>query len=226
MSGKLYVVSTPIGNLKDITHRAVEILKDVDLIACEDTRRTKILLNHYGIQKPLFSLFQAKERQKSEQILKKLAEDKDVALVSDAGTPTIQDPGFPLIRSCVEQGIEIVSIPGPSALISALSISGLPTDAFVFEGFLPVKSGARKKKIAGWTAEKRTIIFYESPYRVVRLLEDIKEVLGNTPLVVARELTKKFEEVIRGPADDLLERFKKQTPRGEFVFLLNLRNKP
>ena len=169
MSGKLYVVSTPIGNLKDITHRAVEILKDVDLIACEDTRRTKILLNHYGIQKPLFSLFQAKERKKSEEILKKLAEDKDVALVSDAGTPTIQDPGFPLIRSCVEKGIEIVSIPGPSALISALSISGLPTDAFVFEGFLPVKSGARKKKIAGWTGEKRTIIFYESPYRVVRL---------------------------------------------------------
>jgi len=148
-----------------------------------------------------------------------------VALVSDAGTPTIQDPGFPLIRSCVEQGIEIVSIPGPSALISALSISGLPTDAFVFEGFLPVKSGARKKKIAGWTAEKRTIIFYESPYRVVRLLEDIKEVLGNTPLVAARELTKKFEEVIRGPADDLLERFKKQAPRGEFVFLLNLKRK-
>ena len=223
MPGTLYVVATPIGNLKDMTLRGLETLKDADLVVCEDTRRTRILLDHFGIKKPLLSLFQAKERKRTEEVLEELRKGKDVALVSDAGTPTIQDPGFPLVRSCVKEGIEVQAMPGPSALLSALTVSGLPTNAFIFEGFLPYKAGPRQKKMESWKNEKRTVIFYESPYRIVRMLEDLKIVLGNVSVVIARELTKKFEEVIRGTVEEVLEHYKTKKPKGEFVVLLNLK---
>ena len=218
----LYIVSTPIGNLKDITLRAIETLKSVDLIAAEDTRHTKILCQHYDIVTPLTSYFEHNQIQKAEYLLKFLKEGKSVALVTDAGTPGISDPGYPLIKLTQENNIPITVIPGPTALIAALSLSGLPAHAFIFEGFLPVKSGARRRKIEGWKSEERTIIFYESPHRILKTLKDLEEVLENPTVVCARELTKKFEEVLKAPTTQLIEHFTKTAPRGEFVLLLNM----
>ena len=216
----LYIVSTPIGNLKDITYRAVETLSKVSIIAAEDTRHTKILLDHYGIKTPTTSYYDQNEKVKSQYILTLLLEGKDVALVSDAGTPGISDPGFVLIRLAQENKIPINVVPGPCAAIAALSASGLPSHAFIFEGFLPVKSGARRKKLESLKVEDRTVVFYESPHRILKTLKDIVEVLDNPVIVCARELTKKFEEIKKGPAQELLDHFTAHPPKGEFVLLI------
>jgi 16S rRNA (cytidine1402-2'-O)-methyltransferase len=216
----LYIVSTPIGNLKDITYRAVETLKNVFLIAAEDTRHTKILLDHYGIKTPTTSYFEHNESKKSNYILSLFQEGKDIALVSDAGTPGISDPGFTLIRLAQENNIPVTIIPGACAAIAALSASGLPSHAFIFDGFLPVKSGARRKKLESYKDEDRTVVFYESPHRLLKTLKDIVEVLDNPVIVCARELTKKFEEVKKAPAQELLQHFTSHPPKGEFVLLV------
>ena len=222
MSQTLYIVSTPIGNLADITFRAIDTLKSVNLIACEDTRHTKILLNHYNIKKPLVSYFEHNKIKRSEQIIKLLKEGNSVALVSDAGTPGISDPGYRIIRDAIDHDIRVVAIPGANAAISALSASGAPTDRFIFEGFLPNKTTARKKKLLSLKEEARTIIIYESPHRLLASLEDIKETLGDIELVIAREITKKFEEIKRQKVKDLIGYFSKNKPRGEFVLIFNL----
>lgn len=219
----LYIVSTPIGNLKDITYRAVEILKSVSLIAAEDTRHTKILLDHYGIKVPTTSYFEHNEVKKSGYLLGLLQDGKDIALVSDAGTPGLSDPGFTLIRLAHANNILVTVIPGVSAAVTALTASGLPSHAFVFEGFLPVKSGARRKKLVSFKDESRTVIFYESPHRVLKTLKDMVDVLDNPVVVFARELTKKFEEVKKSSAQEMLEHFTAHPPKGEFVLLLQPR---
>lgn len=218
----LYIVSTPIGNLKDVTLRAIETLKNVDLIAAEDTRHTRILTEHYQIDTPLTSYFEHNKIQKADYILKLLKEGKRVALVTDAGTPGISDPGYRLIHLAEENHIPMAVIPGPTALIVALTRSGLPAERFVFEGFLPVKSKARRNKLESLKEEKRTIIFYESPHRLLKALKDIEEVLHNPVVVCARELTKKFEEIKKDSAQNLMAHFAKTKPKGEFVLLINL----
>lgn len=217
----LYIVSTPIGNLGDITYRAVEILKSVDIIACEDTRKTRILTQHYQIHTPLTSYYEYNKISKGDYLLKCLKEGKNIALVSDAGTPGISDPGYTLIRSVLGTGCEVVSIPGPTALISALSISGFATHRFFFEGFLPSKSGARRKRLKKIKdGKEETVVLYESPHRILKTLEDIHAVFGNCPIALAREVTKKFEEVLRGDCASILECLKKTKPKGEFVVIL------
>jgi len=218
----LFIVSTPIGNLKDITFRAVETLQNVDLIAAEDTRHTRILCKEYKISTPLTSYFEHNKIKKGEHLLKQMKDGKDIALVSDAGTPGISDPGYRLIQLAKNNNISISVIPGATAVIAALSLSGLPPDRFVFEGFLPVKSQARRKKLENMREERRTIIFYESVHRFVKSLEDIKDVLNDPKMVVARELTKKFEEVKSGKSSELLDYFSRTKAKGEFVLLLNL----
>ena len=217
----LYIISTPIGNLKDISLRALETLKSVDFIAAEDTRHTKILCGHYEIKTPLTSYFEHNQFKKGDYLLKLLQEGKNIALVTDAGTPGISDPGFYLIHLAQTNDIPVSVIPGPTALIAALTLSGLPMDRFVFEGFLPHKTHARRKKLEGFKEEPRTVIFYESPYRIVKTLKDIQEVLNDPWVVCAREMTKKFEEIKKGPASELLKHFTKTKPRGEFVILLS-----
>ncbi len=223
MSGALYLVATPIGNLKDITYRAVEVLKSVDFIACEDTRHAKILLDHYGIQKPLVSYFDHSESKKAPKIIQKIKEGQSVALVSDAGTPGIADPGYRLVAEAIKEGVRLEPIPGPCAALAALGVSGLSTDRFIFEGFLPVKSGARKNRLRALKEEKRTVIFYESPHRILKTLSAIQETFGDIQIVVARELTKKFEEILRGNVREVTEKFQSRKILGEFVILLNLR---
>lgn len=220
----LYIVSTPIGNLKDITLRAIETLKSVDIIAAEDTRHTGILLKHYDIKTPQTSYFEHNKLKKADRLIELMHEGKDVALVSDAGTPGINDPGYRLINLAKENDIEITVIPGACAAISALTLSGLPMDRFCFEGFLPVKSSARQKKLMALKEEGRTIIFYESPYRLLKSLKDIETVLENPTVVVARELTKKFEEVKRGTPPELIEYFSQKKVKGEIVLLVSLKS--
>ena len=220
--GILYLVATPIGNLGDMTVRAVEVLKKVDLIACEDTRHSRILLDHYGIRKPVVSYFDFSEKKRAPELVRKLEEGAAVALISDAGTPGISDPGYRLVRHAIEKGIPVESIPGPSAFLCALSVSGLPTDRFIFEGFMPIKSGQRKNKLLSFKEEKRTVIFYESPHRLLKTLEAIEATLGDIEIVVARELTKKFEEVVRAKTKKVIERFSGKKVLGEFVILFNL----
>ncbi|MBF0504918.1 MAG: 16S rRNA (cytidine(1402)-2'-O)-methyltransferase [Candidatus Omnitrophica bacterium] len=217
----LYIISTPIGNLKDITLRAIETLKSVDLIAAEDTRHTQILLDAYQIKKPLTSFFEHNQIKKADHLINLLKEGKNIALVSDAGTPGISDPGYHLIRLAQENSIPMTVIPGVSACISALTASGLPAHRFVFEGFLPPKSGARRNKLAVLKQEKGTFIFYESPHRLLKTLKDMQEVLDDPTIVVARELTKKFEEVRKDKASLLIEHFSQHPPKGEFVLLGN-----
>lgn len=217
----LYIVSTPIGNLQDITLRALDVLKSVDLIAAEDTRHTKILLTYFEISTSLTSYFEHNEVKKSEYLLGLLLEGKNIALVTDAGTPGISDPGYRLIHLAQEKQIPMTVVPGPCALIAALTLSALPTDSFIFAGFLPVKSAGRQKKLLEFSQEKRTVILYESPHRILKTLEDIHDVLNDWDVVVAREITKKFEEVRRGKASELIEHFSKTTPKGEFVLLLH-----
>ncbi len=215
----LYIVSTPIGNLGDITYRAVEVLKSVDLIACEDTRHTKVLLEAYGIKAALTSYHSYSHDAKEGWIIGVLKEGKSAALVSDAGTPGISDPGYRLIRRALESGVEVISIPGPSAFAAALSVSGFSANKFFYDGFLPVKSGARKNRLIWLKGLEVTVVVYESPHRILKTLEDMQEVLGNARIVVAREITKKFEEVIRANISDVIQRFKESKPKGEFVLI-------
>jgi len=219
--GTLYIVATPIGNLEDITFRAVRILKEVDLIAAEDTRHSRKLLTHFGISRPLTSYFDHNQQVKGGLILEKLREGLSVALISDAGTPCISDPGYQLVRDAAAEGITVVPLPGPSATVSALSASGLPTDSFAFEGFLPSKRGKRLEKLQAVAGERRVLIFYESPNRLIATLEDMLEVLGNRRAVVARELTKIHEEFARGSICDILASYRERIVKGEVVILVD-----
>ena len=215
----LYIVSTPIGNLKDITLRALETLKEVDFVVCEDTRVTSFLLNHFEIQKKLISLNAQNENSKICYILERISTGESAALVSDAGTPGISDPGVRLISAAIKSGINVVPIPGVTALITGLTLSGLPTDAFVFEGFLPQKKG-RQKLLKQLSEENRTIILYESTYRIEKLLNELKEYMPGRQVVVCRELTKKFEDIWRGTPSELLDHLKEKTNKGEFVVVI------
>ncbi|MDO8461562.1 MAG: 16S rRNA (cytidine(1402)-2'-O)-methyltransferase [Deltaproteobacteria bacterium] len=220
MPGILYIVATPIGNLEDITLRALRILKEVDLIACEDTRHTLKLLNHFEIKKPLVSYFEHNQVRRTPQIVAELGKGRNVALVSDAGTPAISDPGFPLVREAIAQGVTVVPIPGPSAVIAALSAAGLPTDSFQFIGFLPPKSGRRHNLLESFKEEEATLVIYESPHRILKTLEEASQVFGQRPAVLARELTKIYEEFMRGTLWELLERVRQSPPKGEMVLLI------
>lgn len=219
----LYVVATPIGNLEDITLRALKTLKEVDIIAAEDTRHSGILLSKYDIKKPLLSFHSFSGHAKIEKIIAVLKEGKKVALISDAGTPGISDPGFVLIRAAISAGIQVVPIPGPSAFLTALSVAGLPTDKFLYLGFLPKKKG-RKTLLESLKDEERTVVFYESPYRIQRTLEELHATLGNRQVAVERELTKIFEEIVRGTLSDALKYFQNRIPKGEFVIVLGGKN--
>lgn len=226
MAGKLYVVATPVGNLEDMSPRAVRILKEVDLIAAEDTRHTGHLLARFEIKKPLVSYHQFSEAKRTAEFLEKFAQGESIALVSDAGMPGVSDPGERLIRAAVEAGVALEVVPGPSAPLLALAGSGFPMVPFYFGGFLPVKSGQRKKELAAAGTRDFTSIYFESPYRVVRMLEDALAEIPTARICVARELTKKFEEFRRGSPAELLEHFKSHEPRGEFcVVIANLMGK-
>lgn len=225
--GKLYIVATPIGNLEDITFRAIETLKQVDFIACEDTRTTKILLNKYDISKESISFNAQKEIKKIDYVLSRILSGENCALVSDAGTPCISDPGVRLVNAAIEKGIIISGIPGANSAILALSISGLPTDAFVFEGFLPQKKG-RQKKLAQLAEEERTIVLFESMYRIEKLLTELVNYMPKRFIVVQRELTKMFEESWRGLPEEIILELPSKIIKGEFVVIispLNWKNK-
>ncbi|MCM8770446.1 MAG: 16S rRNA (cytidine(1402)-2'-O)-methyltransferase [Candidatus Omnitrophica bacterium] len=217
----LYIVCTPIGNLGDITLRAIETLKKVDLIAAEDTRHSKILLRHYQIATPLTSYHAYNKIKKAAELINFLKQGRSLALISDSGTPGISDPGGHLIRLAIEEDIPLTFIPGPTAFIAALVLSGLPTQRFCFEGFLPVKSGRRIARLKELAKEERTIVLYESCHRIFRLLEQMLAVMGNIEMVCARELTKHFEEIKRGRVAEIWEYFKKHKPRGEFVIVFS-----
>ena len=217
----LYLVATPIGNLEDITLRALRVLRECDVVAAEDTRRTGQLLKHFGISKPLLSYFQFNEAKRSEEIIERLRRGEKVALVTDAGSPGISDPGERVVKAAIAAGFRVESIPGACALVAGLTASGLPTDEFHFVGFLPHKSGQRKNKLELLKTIEATLVFYESPYRIERLLGELNEVFPESEIVLARELTKKFEEFLRGKPAELLEVAKKRSLKGEFVVLVS-----
>jgi 16S rRNA (cytidine1402-2'-O)-methyltransferase len=222
MAGTLYLVSTPIGNLEDITHRAIRVLGEVNIIACEDTRHTSKLLNHYGIETKTISYHEHNERERAAELVKLLKQGSDVAVVSDAGTPAINDPGFRLAREAIDNELRVVPIPGASALISALVVSGLPTDEFFFGGFLPARSGARRARLSELRTMPATLIFYEGPHRIAATLKDAVEILGERQAVVARELTKMHEEIARGNLSELAARFSStESARGEMVLIID-----
>lgn len=217
---KLYVVPTPIGNLEDITLRAINVLKSVDFILAEDTRTSSHLMRHLGIEKPMYSHHKFNEHATVGRVAESIAAGRDVALVSDAGTPGISDPGFLLVRKCVEEGIDVETLPGATALIPAVVQSGFPCDRFAFEGFLPQKKG-RMKRLQELAEEERTVVLYESPYRVVKCLEQIAETMGEERRVaVVREITKKFEQTVRGSVKEVLAHFRAHEPKGEFVIVV------
>lgn len=220
MAGKLYLIPTPVGNLEDITLRAIRILKEVDLILAEDTRTSGILLKHYDIKKPLLSHHKFNEHETVARISERILSGESIALISDAGTPAISDPGFMLVRQCVNSGIDVECLPGATAFVPALVISALPCDRFCFEGFLPQKKG-RATKIASLKDESRTMIFYESPYRVVKTLSQFAETFGpDRPAAVCREISKIHEECVRGTLAELIEHFTTHEPKGEIVILV------
>ncbi|MBR2326676.1 MAG: 16S rRNA (cytidine(1402)-2'-O)-methyltransferase [Alistipes sp.] len=217
---KLYIVPTPIGNLEDITLRAIRVLKEVDFILAEDTRTSAVLLKHLGIEKPLRSHHKFNEHATVAMVADAIEQGRDVALISDAGTPGISDPGFLLVRTCVERGIEVSTLPGATAFVPALVQSGFPCDKFCFEGFLPQKKG-RKKRIEALANEERTMIFYESPYRIVKCLEQFSEIFGTErEVAVSREISKIYEQTIRGTLGEVAEHFRKNAPKGEFVIIV------
>lgn len=220
MPGILYIVATPIGNLEDITLRAIRILKEVDLIACEDTRHTRKLLSHFQIQKPLISYFEHNKLERGGEILKRLESGENVALVSDAGTPGISDPGYNLVKAAVDKGISVVPIPGPSGVVAALSASGLPTDRFLFAGFLPPKEGKKRRLLESLKEEAGTLIFYESPFRVRKTLALLRDVLGDRRAVLAHELTKIHEGLLRGRLGELSLRENEIIEKGEWIVLV------
>jgi 16S rRNA (cytidine1402-2'-O)-methyltransferase len=216
----LYIVSTPIGNLRDITLRALDVLKEVDFIACEDTRTSSVLLNHYDIRKELISLNAVNERNRISMILSRINEGSSCALISDAGTPGISDPGIRLISNAINDGIKVIPVPGVTAAITGLTLSGIPSDSFIFEGFLPQKKG-RQKLLQQLAEEERTIILYESVHRIRKLLEELNTYMPGRLIVVCRELTKKFEETWRGYPSDLLKNLDDKTSKGEFVVVIS-----
>ena len=221
--GTLYVVATPIGNLADLSHRAAESLAKVDLVACEDTRRSVKLLNHYGIRRPLESYHEFNEAEKAEELAARIGAGADVALISDAGTPTVSDPGYRLVRLCRAHAIPIVPIPGPSASVAALSVSGLPSDVFFFGGFLPARKSHRRRKLASVESLPATLIFYETPRRIRSALEDMLEILGDREIFVGRELTKLHEEHLCGRIAEVLPRI---VEKGEFVIVVEGNRNP
>jgi len=221
--GRLYVVATPIGNLDDITLRALAVLAEADLIAAEDTRHTRQLLARHGIERALVAVHEHNEERQAPRLIERLRQGATIALVSDAGTPLLSDPGYRVVRMAAENGIEVVPVPGPSAVTAALSVSGLPTDRFVFEGFLPARSAARRKRLSDFRAEPRTMVFFESSHRIEACLADARDVFGpERPAALCRELTKQFETVLRGPMAGLLERVSEDPNqrKGEFVLVV------
>jgi len=222
MPGTLYLVATPIGNLEDVTHRALRVLGEVEVVACEDTRRTRVLLNHFSIKTKTLSYHEHNERERADEICKLLLAGKDVALVSDAGTPLINDPGFRLTSGAIKLNLPVVPIPGPTALITALVVSGLPAEQFFFAGFLPSRANARRRKLEELGAIPATLVLYEAPHRIAATLKDALEVLGNRQATLARELTKLHEEIARGSLRELLERFGDGSAvRGEIVLVIS-----
>jgi len=227
MPGRLYLVATPIGNLEDITYRAVRILNEADCIACEDTRQTRKLLDHYGIHKPVISYHEHNEAERAIELASQMAAGSVIALVSDAGVPLISDPGYRLVRAAIEAGVPVHPIPGPSAALAALSASGLPTDSFRFGGFLPVKPGQRVKALEAIRDEHATVIFYEAPHRILEALEAISQTLGSRPVVAARELTKIHEEFLRGTAKEIYHTLAaRDSIKGEFTLLIGKATEP
>ena len=220
-SGNLYVVATPIGNLEDLTFRALRTLGEVSVIVCEDTRRTRKLLNKYSIKKKLISYYHPKESQKIPQIISLLKQGKDVALVTDSGTPGISDPGYPLIREAITQGIKIIPIPGPAAITAALSAAGLPTHRFLFLGFLPPKKEATKKLLVSLKNEKATLVFYLPTRKLLSFLDLARETIGNRQIVIAREMTKIYEEFLRGTTEELLKKLEEKKLKGEATVLIS-----
>jgi 16S rRNA (cytidine1402-2'-O)-methyltransferase len=225
MSGKLFIVPTPIGNLEDITMRAIRVLKEVEGVLAEDTRTSGSLLKHFGIHTPLSAFHMHNEHRAVEAVAQRLLAGAHLALVSDAGTPGVSDPGYLLVRTCVEKGIEVECLPGPTAFVPALVVSGLPTDTFVFEGFLPHQKG-RQKRLSAILEHQSTIVLYESPYRLLKLLEQLEEAgAGERKVAVVREISKKFEEIIRGTVSQAALHFREHTPKGEFVVVLEAKPK-
>jgi len=220
MPGTLYIVSTPIGNLEDITQRALRVLREVDLIACEDTRYTRKLLNHFSIDTKTISYHEHNERERAEELCKLLEGGKSIALVSDAGTPLISDPGFRIVNLAGAKGLPIVPVPGATAFVAALAASGLASDQVLFAGFLPARASARRAKLEELRACPATLVFYEAPHRIAAALRDAVEVLGDRPAVIARELTKIHEEFLRGPLRELADKFRQQVGRGEMVLII------
>lgn len=222
---KLYIVPTPIGNLEDITLRAIKVLKEVDLILCEDTRRSKKLLNHLEIDVPLRSHHKFNEHSEVSYIVKKIVEGSNMALISDAGVPGISDPGFLIVRTCLENNIETECLPGPTAFVPALVVSGLPIDKFIFEGFLPAKKG-RKSRLEKLALESRTMVFYESPHKLFRTLLDFDNFFGsNRKISISRELTKLYEETLRGPIKEMVAIYSNKKPKGEYVIIVQGKGK-
>lgn len=221
MPGTLYIVGTPIGNLEDITYRAVRVLKEAGLIACEDTRQTRKLLDHYGISRPLISYHEHNEQARAAELIDRLRQGENVAVVTDAGMPLVADPGYRVVKAAVDAGIKVEPVPGPSALLAALSASGLPTDSFHFGGFLPPRQGQRRKVLESIRTETATAVFYEAPHRLIEALDDIAVVLGSRPVVVARELTKLHEEFLRGTAAEVREALlSRPGVKGEITLLI------
>jgi len=226
MSGTLYIIATPIGNLEDISARALRLLGEVDLIAAEDTRRTRKLLTHYNISSKLVSFHEHNERSQAARLMQQIGEGTDMALVTDAGTPTISDPGYHLIRLCRENDVPVQSIPGPSALITALAGSGLPSNSFYFAGFPPVKGGKKRRFLENLETMQATLIFYESPHRIAKTLGLMLEVFGDRSCVLAREMTKRHEEYLRGPLQQIAQEIESKPIKGEIVILLSGAQKP
>lgn len=227
VAGVLYIVATPIGNLEDITHRALRVLREADLIACEDTRHTRRLLDHYGIDRPVISYHEHNEAARADDLAERLQAGGSIALVTDGGTPLISDPGYRAVHRAVEAGITVVSIPGPSAIVTALAGSGLPTDAFYFGGFLPARQGQRRRKLEQAKHLDCTLVFYEAPHRILEFLSDVEEILGARDLVIGRELTKIHEEWVRGVPADLIKDFaSRPSIKGEITALVGKRREP
>jgi len=217
--GTLYIVATPIGNLEDLSARALRVLSEVELVACEDTRRTRTLLNHFGIKTKTISYHEHNERERAAELCGLLEAGKDIAIVSDAGTPLISDPGFRIVRAAIERGLSIIPVPGPAAFVAALVASGLPSEQFFFAGFLPARAGARRKQLEELRSTRATLIFYEAPHRIAATLKDAAAIFGNRLAAVARELTKLHEETVRGSLAELAQRFS-GTVRGEIVLMI------
>ena len=223
--GTLFLVATPIGNLEDVTARALRVLREVDLVAAEDTRHTRRLLQHFGIPAQVVSLHEHNERARAASLVERVQSGQDVALVTDAGSPGIADPGYPVVRAAVTAGVRVESVPGPSAVITALQVSGLPTDAFLFAGFLPPKGAARRRRLEELSAHRETVVVFESPHRIEACLEDLEAVWGERPVALARELTKLHEQVLRGTAAELRAAWRADWKRGEMVLVLGGRTR-